>query len=124
MFISWWRGNIRAQGEARKKKENRAPGFLSVAQAEDLTAQQRVSDLARELEDVEAYRERLLGSEYAMAFLASSGLTDSQRVQSFLRCGIAYSINSSAPSRIDCGTVRPSALAVLALTTILNLIGS
>jgi hypothetical protein len=49
MFISWWRGNIRSQGEARKKKENRAPGFLSVAQAEDLTGmtQQRVSELRR-----------------------------------------------------------------------------
>jgi hypothetical protein len=32
-----------------------------------------------------------------------------------------YSITSSALSRIDCGTVRPSALAVLAFKAISNL---
>ena len=36
----------------------------------------------------------------------------------------AYSITSSARSRIDCGIVRLSALAVLALTAISNLTGT
>jgi hypothetical protein len=35
-----------------------------------------------------------------------------------------YSITSSACSRIDCGTVKPSALAVLRFTTISNLVGN
>jgi hypothetical protein len=35
-----------------------------------------------------------------------------------------YSITSSALSRIDCGTVSPSALAVLRLTTISNFVGN
>src|SRR5262249_29442861 len=35
-----------------------------------------------------------------------------------------HSITSSARSRIDCGTVRPSALAVLRFTTISNLVGN
>jgi hypothetical protein len=35
-----------------------------------------------------------------------------------------HSITSSARSKIDCGTVRPSPLAVLALITISNLVGS
>src|SRR5262249_23186805 len=35
-----------------------------------------------------------------------------------------YSITSSARSRIDGGTVRPNALAVLALTTSPNLVGT
>src|SRR6516162_7673714 len=35
-----------------------------------------------------------------------------------------YSITSSARSKIDCGTVRPSALAVLRLTTISNFVGN
>jgi hypothetical protein len=39
-------------------------------------------------------------------------------------CPISYSITSSARSRIDCGTARPSALAVLTLTAISNLVGS
>jgi len=34
-----------------------------------------------------------------------------------------YSMTSSAPARIDCGTVRPSALAVLRLMTNSNLVG-
>jgi hypothetical protein len=34
-----------------------------------------------------------------------------------------YSITSSARARIDCGTVSPSALAVLRLTTISNVVG-
>src|SRR6516165_7141992 len=35
-----------------------------------------------------------------------------------------YSISSSARSKIDCGTVRPSALAVLRFTTISNFVGN
>ena len=35
-----------------------------------------------------------------------------------------YWITSSARSKIDCGTVRPSALAVLRLTTISNFVGN
>ena len=35
-----------------------------------------------------------------------------------------YSMTSSARSKIDCGTVRPSALAVLRFTTISNLVGN
>ena len=35
-----------------------------------------------------------------------------------------HSITSSARSKIDCGTARPSALAVLRLTTISNLVGN
>src|SRR5262249_33988938 len=35
-----------------------------------------------------------------------------------------HSITSSARRRIDCGTVRPSALAVLRFTTISNLVGN
>src|SRR5262249_55029504 len=35
-----------------------------------------------------------------------------------------HSITSSARSRIDCGTVRPSALAALRLTAISNLVGA
>src|SRR6516165_1861068 len=35
-----------------------------------------------------------------------------------------HSITSSARSKIDCGTVRPSALAVLRFTAISNLVGS
>ena len=38
--------------------------------------------------------------------------------------GDHYSITSSARSRIDCGTVRPSVLAVLVFRVITNLIGS
>jgi CheY-like chemotaxis protein len=38
--------------------------------------------------------------------------------------GDRYSITSSALRRIDCGTERPSALAVLRLMTILNFVGS
>jgi hypothetical protein len=41
-----------------------------------------------------------------------------------LRCEISYSTTSSALSRIDCGTFRPSALAVLAFKAISNLTGS
>jgi hypothetical protein len=41
-----------------------------------------------------------------------------------LRCLAAYSITSSARRSIDCGTVRPSALAVLTLIAISNLTGS
>jgi hypothetical protein len=36
----------------------------------------------------------------------------------------AYSINSSTRTRIDCGTVRPSALAVSAFKAISNFTGS
>src|SRR6266481_6957012 len=35
-----------------------------------------------------------------------------------------HSITSSARSRIDCSTVRPSALAALTLTAISNLVGT
>ena len=35
-----------------------------------------------------------------------------------------HSITSSARSKIDCGTARPSALAVLRFTTISNLVGN
>jgi hypothetical protein len=35
-----------------------------------------------------------------------------------------HSITSSALSKIDCGTVRPSALAVLRFTTISSFVGS
>jgi hypothetical protein len=37
---------------------------------------------------------------------------------------VSYSITSSARSKIDCGTVRSSALAVLRLTTISNFTGN
>jgi hypothetical protein len=41
-----------------------------------------------------------------------------------VRCEISYSITSSALSKIDRGTVSPSALAVLMLTAVSNLVGS
>ena len=40
------------------------------------------------------------------------------------RIGRLYSITSSALSRIDCGTVKPSAFAVLRLMTISYFVGS
>jgi ParB family chromosome partitioning protein len=72
-FVAWWGGNIRSQGEARKK-ENRVPGFLSVSKAEDLTgmAQQRVADLKKRLKQIEKFRELLLGAEYRAACLAAA----------------------------------------------------
>lgn len=72
-FVAWWKGNIRSQGEARKKKENRDPGFLSVDDAEQLTgmSQQRVADLVKRLAKPAKYRERLLNSGYFAAFLAA-----------------------------------------------------
>lgn len=69
-FVAWWKGNIRSQGEVRKK-ENRDPGFLSVCEAERFTGmkQQRVSDLGRRLQEPDKYRERLLGAGYLAALL-------------------------------------------------------
>jgi ParB family chromosome partitioning protein len=73
-FVGWWGVTIRSQGEARKK-ENRVLGFLSVPEAEDLTGmkQQRVSDLGTRLDDVDDYRQRLLGASYRAAMLEGAG---------------------------------------------------
>lgn len=53
------------------KKDNADRGFLSVADAERLTgiSQQEVSRWTARLEDVEAYRSRLLGTAYREAML-------------------------------------------------------
>jgi hypothetical protein len=70
-FYAWWQNTIRSQGEARKK-ENRGPGFLSVADAEGLTGmkQQRVSDLGKWLNRPDdTYRRHLLGAAYRAAML-------------------------------------------------------
>ena len=67
-FVAWWHGNVAYGGGSK----NRERGSYSLAQAEKLTgmAQQRVSDLGRQLKHVAKYREYLLGATYRAAMLA------------------------------------------------------
>jgi ParB family chromosome partitioning protein len=66
-FVAWWKVNV-AHGGGSK---NRDRGSYSLGDAEDLTGmkQQRVSDLAKLLADLDSYRERLLGAAYIAACL-------------------------------------------------------
>ena len=68
-FVAWWKGSV-AHGGGSKNRER---GSYSLRDAEHLTgmSQQRVSDLTKRLALPAKYRERLLGSGYFAAFLAS-----------------------------------------------------
>jgi phage N-6-adenine-methyltransferase len=70
-FVAWWHANVRKAGQPRKELTGTAVNSLSVAQAEKLTGmkQQRVSELGKRLQDVEAYRNHLLGAMYFAAYL-------------------------------------------------------
>jgi len=74
--------------------------------------------------------ERFAQSQIPLAPRAPSIHGPSRRFHKFgpgpllVEPNIRYSMISSARSRIDCGTVRPSALAIFRLTTNSNFVGN
>ena len=79
------------------------------------------------------YAGRYTASPAGVAEVKQFALAESDRAFAILDAALAerdwlvgdrYSINSFADSRIDGGTVRPSAAAVLRFNTISNLVGS
>src|SRR6185437_14977118 len=60
------------------------------------------------------------GARLRVAFLLLAG--ERGRLDVAWHAVFSYSMTSSAPARIDCGTVSPSAFAVLRLTTNWNLL--
>lgn len=70
-FVAWWKANVSDKGGGNPTVPRSRDGALRMKDAEDLTgmANQRVSDLARDLSNIEKFRDYLLGTEYRAAYL-------------------------------------------------------